>query len=387
MAIAFDAASGAGANSTTLSHTVGTGANRYLVVACVGDIAADNLTGITYAGVAMVFVSKIQYPADRWIYQYVLKNPAVGANNIVASGLTFCNLSGTSYTGVKQNNTPDSSNTISAINAAPVLSTTVVASNCWLVGMEYGGSGKVAGTGTTFRNGAVNPTTMDSNGTVGIGTQSLNVTLGGGSSQHVGCILSLASDIGIARDVHGFVAAGVDTGKTLSLTLAAGSVLCAGLYSEAVPTSMSWNGTAMTQISQFHNTTFGYWMTTYFLGTPTSGTHNLVSVVPSSYSDLYGESFTNAATTTPTCTLSTAGSAWYFGVANGSALVGTVNAVQVDTSNATFQADFDSAGAATSNSMTVTRAPAGRLTVAAFAFKVAGGSTGNSNFFSFFDNA
>lgn len=47
---------------------------------------ASNVTGITYAGVAMTLSTSQIYNADNVkVYQYYLINPASGANNIVVS--------------------------------------------------------------------------------------------------------------------------------------------------------------------------------------------------------------------------------------------------------------------------------------------------------------
>lgn len=190
----------------------------------------------------------------------------------------------------------------------------------------------------------------------------------------------------IARDTNGVVAGSTNTGKTLSLTLAANTILVAGCYSEADTITMTWNGVAMTQIVQLHDATLGYYITLFFLGNPASGTHDLVSSMPSTYNDLYGVSYTGASTTDPTSfdaqfsgsatsisvTLSNANNAWYFGVGNGQALSGTTNATLLDTSNPTFQADFDSNGIASSNTMTISRSGTARIGLAAFAIPEAG---------------
>jgi len=76
MAIAFDNNAQQTTNNSTLSYTMGSVTNGILFVAIVGDISGDNLSGVTYNGVAMSLVNKIQYPSDRWQYLYYLVNPA-----------------------------------------------------------------------------------------------------------------------------------------------------------------------------------------------------------------------------------------------------------------------------------------------------------------------
>ncbi len=186
----------------------------------------------------------------------------------------------------------------------------------------------------------------------------------------------------IARDVHDKVAGGVDTGKTLSLNIASGAVLFCLTYAENNSAACSWNGTSMTKIVTATNSA-NYWLTVFFLGNPTSGTHNLVSSNTSVYNSLYGVSYTGASTANPTVsdnqisasaasitdTLSTANNAWYVGLGNGQSLTGTTNATLLDTDNPTFQADFDSNGAAGSNSMTISRSPNGIIGLAAVALQ------------------
>lgn len=193
MALAFDNSSQQTTNSSTLSYVMGTVSQGLLIVAVVGDSINDNLTGVTFNSVAMTLINKIQYPGDRWIYLYGLANPASGTHNIVASGLTFCELSAISYSGAAQTGIPDSTATASVTSVSSIaLTTTVVAANCWLVGLEYGGTSKSVGAGTTARGTiTVNPSTMDSNGTVGTGASSLNVNMGAGSTA-VGLVASIA---------------------------------------------------------------------------------------------------------------------------------------------------------------------------------------------------
>lgn len=195
MAIAFDAAAGTGTNSSTLSFTVGSGSNRVLVVYVIGDLTGDNLSGITYNGVAMSFVQKIRYPGDRWTYLYILHAPATGTHNIVASGLTFCNLFGISYTGANQSSTPDSSSNTNTTGSPWVMSTTVVTTGCWLVGAVYG-TDPISTTVTPGVERASAATSgafvADSNATVGTGSQSLSFNNNAGGRTAVGVMLSLA---------------------------------------------------------------------------------------------------------------------------------------------------------------------------------------------------
>lgn len=162
MAIAFDAATDGGNNggsttSITFSHTC-TGSDRLLIVAVIGDPTTDDVTGVTYNGVAMTQVGK-QSPAIgyRWAYLYHLEAPASGANNVVISAGSAHYLWGgaASYTGVNASGQPDQTATNSGTGPTLTTSITTVADNCWMMLMEGSYDADTghpaAGTGSTRR--------------------------------------------------------------------------------------------------------------------------------------------------------------------------------------------------------------------------------------------
>lgn len=183
--IALDVATDGGSSSTsplTFSHTV-TGSNPYLVVGVMGDPSVDMVTGCTYNSVSMTQLDKIQTTGpSRWMYLFGLAAPATGAHNVVcsASASALFSALSVSYTGVNATGQPDSHNTGTA-NANPFsVSTTVVASNTWLVGVFFDANGfPSASTGTTQRvKGDLcgcGFAMEDSNAIVGTGTQSLTI--------------------------------------------------------------------------------------------------------------------------------------------------------------------------------------------------------------------
>lgn len=200
-AIAVDATSASNGTGLTLtySHTC-TGSNLILVSTGYLNTGAslDDVSGITYATVAETLINKLLASGD-YTYLFNLVAPATGANNVVVSiTISLSVLSeSVSYSGAAQSGQPDSQNATKVDNSGTSLttSTTVVASNCWLVGhgrWDAGGIG--AGTGTTFRKTQANTGSgfFDSNGTVGTGSQSLQITgtaLSGGTSG----VLNIAS--------------------------------------------------------------------------------------------------------------------------------------------------------------------------------------------------
>lgn len=184
MAIAYDATSKSTfTTNPSWSHTC-TGDDRILVV--VAGAVSDNISGITYNSVALTQITETTYPGagHAGLSIWYLVAPATGSNTIAVSSSSACGAVAVSYTGVKQTGVPDSSNVNNNAVGTNSLttSTTVVASNCWLVGgaSDNAGTGASGGTGTTLRDFVDNGVNMgDSNGTVGTGSQSLVFTFGG----------------------------------------------------------------------------------------------------------------------------------------------------------------------------------------------------------------
>ena len=86
----FDNAADGGNNggsttSLTYSYTVGTNSNRILLVNVVGDVSADDISSVSYAGASMSLITKVQTPGDRWHYLYYLLAPASGTHNVVVT--------------------------------------------------------------------------------------------------------------------------------------------------------------------------------------------------------------------------------------------------------------------------------------------------------------
>lgn len=164
MSNAFDVATDGGViTSTSLSwsHTC-SGLLRFLVVGFNGDSVggADDITGVTYNGVAMTLgVKKINATSgDRMLYLYYLIGPASGANTVTISCSSSHNLSGgsVSYTGVKQSAQPDATITNFSGSTATTLTTAIVtsANNSWAVLLEGGydnNNPPTAGAGLTIR--------------------------------------------------------------------------------------------------------------------------------------------------------------------------------------------------------------------------------------------
>lgn len=175
MAIAFDAQSlflpGGSPTTITVAHTCSAAANTLLISGVKiynGGSPADLLTGITYNGVAMTFLTKLNAPGTVEMYLYYLYAPASGTHNLVGtlSSGAQVGIIGLSYTGVSQSGFPDASVSNGSIGSPANFTLTTVANNCWLVGflMSDNGSNMNVGTGTTLRTSASQIVGVDSNG-------------------------------------------------------------------------------------------------------------------------------------------------------------------------------------------------------------------------------
>ena len=173
MAIAFDAASNSGFQTTTTpyswSHTC-TGSNRLLTVGIAGWVAGVTVTGITYNGVALTKIrsdlhSNTLFRSEMW----ALVNPASGSNTITVtwSGAPNDSLaSAISLTGVDQTTPNDADNgATGGVTTDATATITTVADNAWLVNIVASntasatwtvgaGQTQVLNTGTTNWAGA-----------------------------------------------------------------------------------------------------------------------------------------------------------------------------------------------------------------------------------------
>jgi hypothetical protein len=187
-----DGASVCGSGPLTYSYTTA-GNNRLLVVDFFGNNTglSSDVTGVTYAGVAMTLIGTVQDSSSgRWIYMYGLVNPAVGANNVVASfnSSNFCAHSqAVSYDGVNQSNFLDASTTNTAGSGTTFTTNlTTVASGTWatlVATNDYNGA-IAAGAGSTLRqsDGPYLLGIFDTNGPLSIGSHSMSVTDGSSSN-------------------------------------------------------------------------------------------------------------------------------------------------------------------------------------------------------------
>jgi hypothetical protein len=175
-----DLGNNSGSGSLTASYTVGSGANRLLVVVFLGDASNgnDDITAVTYAGVSLTLAAKIPAGSftttqQRLQYIYFLLNPASGANNVFISSTNnhYLVAGCADYSGVAQSGQPDKTTTLVSASTTTITTTlTTVANNCWTVLMtQQFPNDPTAGAGSTVRvSGAAfsDWTILDSNGPI-----------------------------------------------------------------------------------------------------------------------------------------------------------------------------------------------------------------------------
>lgn len=201
MAIAFESIhtlnAGPGTTITT-TFDIGTPTNGIMVVTGNGNTSSDLVTGITWNGVAMTKLQAFAPDAnhDRYIYLWILVNPASGSNDLVVTNSSsgpFFGGKATIYSGVAQTGQPDNSGTATAgTGTSFAMSLTVNTTDSWIVAHASGSSNLAlsAGTDTTLRSAVTSPAIGDSNAGLATGSRTLNFT---SSSQNFsGVILSIA---------------------------------------------------------------------------------------------------------------------------------------------------------------------------------------------------
>lgn len=198
-AIAFDAVTGGNdgvsESSYTLAHTA-TGDNGVVVVEATSQPGV-NITGVTWNGNAMTQVGSNQDLSGTGVvslWYYFAGTFDGSSHNVVmtTSGNSYSRMRIASYTGVNQSGL-DSLNQIAMSSTNPyTMSTTVVNSNSWMIaGARNTSTSFTNGTGTTIRSYVPDDATViaDSNGTVGTGSQSLNLVQTSGNA--IGSIISI----------------------------------------------------------------------------------------------------------------------------------------------------------------------------------------------------
>lgn len=199
MAIAFGAISSV-TNASSITSVAVSGSDTVGFVSVNGDDgASQSITAITWGGVSMTKINEVRMPsaANRWMSTWYVVNPGSSAT-IAFTGGTYWRAFSYYVTGAKQTGIPDSSNVGTTTGTSISVATTVVASNSWLFLMKADGTGGQTDTPsnavTTARLSADagGLALLDSNGTVGTGSQTATDSISGSSTPLGGIAFSIA---------------------------------------------------------------------------------------------------------------------------------------------------------------------------------------------------
>src|SRR3990167_3702009 len=168
--VSYTAQSTSGPGTTiTNSLDAGSDANRVLICGVTGHTTSDEMTAATYNGVSMTKIGVVKNPGDgaRYIYLWMLVNPASGTNDLVYTNNSsvFCFSGATVLSGVSAEDTTASAKTKTATSGSTYNhSITTVADNCWLVGFTSNNGNNIsAGANTTLREASASAVRSDTN--------------------------------------------------------------------------------------------------------------------------------------------------------------------------------------------------------------------------------
>ena len=292
---------GGSSSSLTYAFTVGTNANRLLLVNIVGDTSADDISSVTYAGAPMTRVTKVQTPGSRWHYLYYLLSPASGSNNVVitAASSHYLISEGSSWYNIAQSGQPAASST-STLATGTTLTTSLPAPPNGAIAMEsmWGPMQLLPSYGSielmsdaAFQSlgmfaGVPSPTTQAY-------PMSMTNTWGGqDAASGIMASFTLASNgpAGITYDnsIDGGNNAGSTTSLTYSYTVGSGAnrLLLVNLIGDPNAddiTSVTYGGAALTLLGKVRSAS-NNWQYLYYLLNPTSGAHNVVVAAATAHS-------------------------------------------------------------------------------------------------------
>lgn len=181
---------GGGSNSHSASITIPSGTDLLIILGFHEGLNINSPTAPTAATVAGVSATAVaQTPSGEqnsgWVKMFYYLSPPSGSQTVAVSGASGAgggNGTGyqwVAYSGFAQSGQPDSSgktNYPGSATASLTLTTTVVASNCWLIaGWAHQNTTGISYTGLTQRVDTIPENAYgiaDSNGIVGTGSQS-----------------------------------------------------------------------------------------------------------------------------------------------------------------------------------------------------------------------
>ena len=306
--------SGAGVGSLTWSHTC-TGSERILFVGAYDNSATDDITGVTYGGIAMTKIGASVAVPSSGDYQnlWYLIAPATGANDITISRSGSSGRIGgsaVSYTGADQTAPIDASTTNTAAAAASIATAvTSVTKNCWtlLIVSTDDGSDSAGANSTyiTAPSGVLNsPAIYDGNAKKNIGSNSMTIN-SDGSANMATVMVSLKAATTIAFDASSTGSGSGVTSITYAHTCTGlNGILFVGVFDQSGGDNVSgvtYNSVAMTKVASVEQGTSTRWVSLWYLVAPATGANNVVVTRSSSSNSLEGRalSYTGVLQTSP----------------------------------------------------------------------------------------
>jgi hypothetical protein len=292
---------GGSTTSLTYPYTVGTNSNRLLLVNLIGDLSADDISSVTYAGAPMTLLDKVQTPGDRWHYLYYLLAPASGENNVVVTAASSHYLisESASWYNVAQSGQPGAYTTNTA-NAGVVSLTTslpassnqaIVAESMWSYTGLIPNSGSAPLVLDSFFQGLGMFSSVPSPVTQAFPVSMTNTWGGQGAASSIMASFSLASNgtAGITYDnsADGGNNGGSTSSLTYSYTVGSGPnrLLVVNLIGDTSADdilSVTYAGTPMTLVGKVQSPSNDQ-QYLYYLLNPSSGFNNVVVTAGSAH--------------------------------------------------------------------------------------------------------
>jgi hypothetical protein len=291
---------GGSSSSLTYSFTVGSNANRLLLVSVVGDTSVDDISSVTYAGSPMTRITKVLTPGSTWQYLYYLLSPVSGSNNVVitAASSHYLLSEASSWYNIAQSGQPAAFSTNTAASGVTLTTSlpaspnnAIVAESMWSpmqVLPNYGSSELVSD--ATFQSLGMFAS-VPSPVTQAYPTSITNTWGGQEAASSIMASFTLAGNgapgITFDNSADGGNNAGSTTSLTYPYTVGSGAnrLLLVNLVGDGTAddiASVTYNGTAMTLIGKIQAPS-NNWQYLYYLLNPSSGSHNVVITANSAH--------------------------------------------------------------------------------------------------------
>ena len=217
--------------SLTFSHTVGSGANRLLIVGVTMTKGIETCTGVTYGGTALTLIGQSQAGDAAKAYLWKLASPPSGAASVVVTCSAAENFAGgaISFTGVNIN-TNGGFAAASGTSTAPSVNVTSAAGELVVDAIASKGDGISLAVGTsktlqwTNKTGTAKENALGGGSTeAGAPSVTMSWTLGASKDWSIGAVSlmpapTIQADVTTSKTGASTVVAGVNLTYTITIT-------------------------------------------------------------------------------------------------------------------------------------------------------------------------